>query len=521
MDLKILPFTVTWTQILLTLAGFLIMRVFWGYLKLWLYLQSLKKKGAEVYFQFPLGKIHQSRAATKKGDTFLWFKETIQKKPDLRIMASHFATKPLVYLVDPQLGKVFLSDTSKVIKSPMFGPLANLLQQGLLLSEGSQWKKHRKTLSTTFRYDFIISHLPTIVNTAREIFSREIEAQKGKNINILSLYQMITGELVFRIFFGEDLEGVTIDGIPPTSFLPNLLEVTLNNARSPENILFGMKGVKLGLFKRNRDYFEKSGKFLSFCNEMIHLKRQKLERKGNTSGAEAPDLLTLLLQGQKEQKGTSDEYSDEEILHEFVTFFFAGMDTTGHMMTLATYFFSQQSEEVQKAVLKEANELAQAGANLTSELLHKAETIHAFLKETLRMVPPTPNLLPREVVTETLQIEDLTIKKGTMVNVPFVAYNYNPKYHPDPYRFNMYRWIQGHPDFEEAVQKNPFIYTPFSAGPRNCIGQHLAMMEGKIIWSIFLSTYNFTVPAEYKMHYKVTTLYGPRETLYIDIEKKK
>ena len=413
------------------------------------------------------------------------------------------ATNPLVYLVDPQLAKVFLSDTSKYAKSPMFGPLSQLLQQGLLLSEGNQWKKHRKTLSTTFRYDFIISQLPLIADTARHILSKEIEAQKGKNVHIFALYQMITGELVFRIFFGEVLEGVTIDGMAPTAFLTSLLEQAVNVARSPENILFGMKGVKLGLFKRDRIYFEKSKKFLAFCTEMIQLKKKKIEEQGSTAGGAASDLLTLLLQGQKEDKGTKDEFSDEEILHEFVTFFFAGMDTTGHMLGFATYYFSQQSEEVQRAVMREADELAQAGSNISSELLNKAET-----------------MFPRTVVAEKLQIEDLTLKKGTMVNTLFLANNFNPKYHPDPYRFNMNRWIQGHPDFEEVVQKNPFIYTSFSAGLRNCIGQHLAMIEGKIIWSIFLSTYKFAVPAGYKMQFKIATLYGPRETLYLDIEKK-
>ena len=225
-----------------------------------------------------------------------------------------------------------------------------------------------------------------------------------------------------------------------------------------------MKGVKLGLFKRDRVYFEKSKKFLAFCTKMIQLKKKKIEEKGSTAGGAAPDLLTLLLQGQKEDKGTKDEFSDEEILHEFVTFFFAGMDTTGHMLGFATYYFSQQSEEVQRAVMREADELAQAGSNISSELLNKAETIHAFLKETLRIAPPAAAVFPRTVVAEKLQIEDLTLKKGTMVNTLFLANNFNPKYHPDPYRFNMNRWIQGHPDFEEVVQKNPFIYTPFPAG---------------------------------------------------------
>ena len=46
------------------------------------------------------------------------------------------------------------------------------------------------------------------------------------------------------------------------------------------------------------------------------------------------------------------------------------------------------------------------------------------------------------------------------------------------------------------------------------------MIEGKIIWSNFLSTYKFAVPAGYKMQFNIGTFYGPRETLYLDIEKK-
>lgn len=507
--------TATWSQLLYTILGILLLRLGWKYLRLWLFLQSLKKKGVEIYFKFPVGLYQKINADTKiKGDAFSWYKESVQHNPELRLLATHAASKPIIILLDPNLVKAFLSDPSKAKKSPVFDPLFPLMQHGLIFSEGNQWKKHRKTLSAIFRYDFIISQLPTIVNTARHIFSREIEAQKGKNIDILDLYQMITGELVFRLFFGEDLEGSEIDGLPPTRYLANLLELGGSNARSPENLLLGAKGTRLGLFKRNRDYIAQTKRFLTFCSEMIKAKKKKLESEGAGS---VPDALTLLLQAQSNEKG--DKFSDEEILHEFITFFFAGMDTTGHLLTMATYFFAKQSEKVQRAVMKEANELSQAGINITSDLINKSEVIHAFLKETLRLASSAMLLFPREITAD-MQLEDLVIPKGTMMNVSFVTNNYNPKYHPDPYRFNMNRWIQGHADFEDAAQKNPFIATPFSAGPRNCIGQHLAMIEGKIIWSIFLSAYNFTVPAGYEMHYKLGMLYEPREVLYLDIEKK-
>ena len=516
-----LPFlNLSWAQLLLTVIGLLILRECWKYLRLWLYLQGLKKKGAEIYFKPPIGMAMKYANDAKRGDAFAWFKESIQKNPKLRFLASHYLDKPLIYLADPTLIKAFLADPSKTAKAFIFGPLLPLLENGLVFSNGNQWKKHRKTLSTIFEYGFIMSQIPTIVNTARHIFSKEIEAKKGKHIDILDLYQMITGELVFRIFFGEELEGATIDEEPLTSYLASLLELGFYNARAPENILFGVRGIKLGLFKRNRDYMHKSQKFLSFCKELIQLKKKKLEENpGNQKPGTKSDLLTLLLQGQKQSKGTADEFSDEEILHDFITFFFAGMDTTGHMLTMATYYFAKQSEEVQNAVLKEANEFSQAGVNITGDLINKYETIHAFFKETLRLGTPATVLILRDVVA-TQQVEDITLRKGSMVNAAFVANNHNPEIYREPYRFNMYRWIPESPDFEEEVRKHPFNFIPFSAGPRNCIGQHLAILEGKIIWSIFLSTYKYTVPSDYEIHFKFGSMNGPREVLYLDIEKK-
>ena len=512
-------FDLSWFQILFTVIGLFVLRVVWKYVKLWIYLQSLKKKGGVVYFNPPLGLGKKFADDEKNGDAYAWFKETVQKNPDLRLLASHFADTPFVFIVDPVLIKAFLTDTSKSVKASILSPLKLIMREGLLFSHGNQWKKHRKSISTIFRYDFITSQFPTIVKTARHIFTREIEAQKGKHIHILDLYQMITGELVFRIFFGEDLEGAAIDGVPPTSYLAEILELGGVICRSPDNILFGEKGVKLGISKRSRDFLQKSKRFVNFCKEMIANKKKKLEEGGGKGGKGGSDLLTLMLQDQKQNKGTPDEFTDEEILYEFITFFFAGMDTTGHMIAMATYFLAKQSEEVQRAVMKEANELSQAGVDITSELLNKCEIIHAFLKETLRLASPAMFLLPREV-TEGHSIEDLTLMKGTMVNTAFITNNYNPRLYKDPYKFNMNRWIQGHPDFDEGVNKNPFNFTPFSAGPRNCIGQHLAIIEGKIIWSIFLSTYNFTIPANYEMKYKFGTLYEPKDILYLDIEKK-
>eukprot|EP00331_Platyophrya_macrostoma_P007181 CAMPEP_0176414484 /NCGR_PEP_ID=MMETSP0127-20121128/5281_1 /TAXON_ID=938130 /ORGANISM="Platyophrya macrostoma, Strain WH" /LENGTH=92 /DNA_ID=CAMNT_0017794383 /DNA_START=214 /DNA_END=489 /DNA_ORIENTATION=+ len=90
---------------------------------------------------------------------------------------------------------------------------------------------------------------------AKDVFEKELTESKGKNVNILDVYQRITGELVFQVFFGEDLQQIDIEGMNPTKYLEKLMKLFMANVFSPENILFGVPGVKLRLFKRNRELF--------------------------------------------------------------------------------------------------------------------------------------------------------------------------------------------------------------------------------------------------------------------------
>ena len=57
------------------------------------------------------------------------------------------------------------------------------------------------------------------------------------------------------------------------------------------------------------------------------------------------------------------------------------------------------------------------------------------------------------------------------------------RHYKEPFKFKPERWLG---DNKEVLQNNPFVFIPFSSGPRNCIGQHLALIEAKVMIAFFL-----------------------------------
>ncbi|XP_033222170.1 cytochrome P450 4V2-like isoform X2 [Belonocnema kinseyi] len=89
------------------------------------------------------------------------------------------------------------------------------------------------------------------------------------------------------------------------------------------------------------------------------------------------------------------------------------------------------------------------------------------IKETLRINPSVPGL--GRVLTEEIEL-------GSKITMHVFTTHRDPEFWPDPSKFDPDRFLP-----ENSKGRHPYAYVPFSAGPRNCIGQKFAMVELKIV----------------------------------------
>jgi cytochrome P450 len=222
------------------------------------------------------------------------------------------------------------------------------------------------------------------------------------------------------------------------------------------------------------------------------------------TGATGDDLLSLLLRASEDDVGMSDEQVRDEAL----TLFLAGHETTSIALTWSWWLVARNPD----AEARLHDEVDALGGEPTTDDLPRLAYTRAVLDESIRLRPPAW-AIGRNAIADH-RAGDFTIPSGSVVVVSPWLLHHDERWWPDAPAFRPERWLS------ERPEGSRFAYVPFGGGPRRCIGEPFALMEGTLVLATIARRWRLrTVSDGWPALQPVVTL-RPRGGLRMRVERR-
>lgn len=408
-------------------------------------------------------------------DAMYFMKNNVDKYgPLLRLWMFH---KLVILCINPKQLEVLLSSTKHITKNSLYQFLDTWLGSGLLLSSGQKWFSRRKVITPTFHFK-ILEQFVEIFDQQSAILVEKLKVHSGGNgFNISPYVTLAALDVVCETAMGTKVNAQNDPNneyVVAVSDITNILSNRFANGLYFNDTIFSI----LSPYQKRRQ---------SECVKILHAFTEKiikehrsalLKNKAEQQCHEDDDigtkkkmaLLDVLLQSTINGK----PLSNEDIREEVDTFMFEGHDTTTSGICFALYCISRHPK-VQQKLFEEIHRVIgdDMSKPITYRDLQELKYMECAIKEALRLYPSVP-VIGRHLL-EDLEIDGKIFPAGADVVIPMYLLMRNPEIYPNPEGYIPERYA-----VDKTTEKgNSYAYIPFSAGPRNCIGQKFAMLEMK------------------------------------------
>lgn len=353
-----------------------------------------------------------------------------------------------IYVLDPRVLKtVLLDEVANFPKSPLSQRLLTpMLGSGLLTAELGEWRWQRRAAAPAFR-----ANDTTFKERVAEIVSKHVRTWRdGQTIDAMSAMSRLTFEIILETMLGG-AAAVDADemGRQFATYMESLGRPSLAD-------ILGAPPWLRTLASRD------GGRSVRFMREAVDA-MIAARRKGPARD----DLVQLLLDARDRETGRS--MTDAELRDNLLTFLAAGHETTALALTWSLYLASLD-RTCARRIRGEAEAAHNAPHSIAGDGLSYTRNV---VREAMRLYPPVP-VLTRACASAT-RLGGHEVRKGDIVVVPIYALHRHRTHWRDPDYFEPERFN------DMSADRLRYIYAPFGAGPRVCIGAAFALTEATIV----------------------------------------
>ncbi|XP_058808639.1 cytochrome P450 4c3-like [Phymastichus coffea] len=390
----------------------------------------------------------------------------------------YFSTGYL-HLKKPHQIEVILKSQTLIKKASTYAYLSEWIGNGLVTSTGDIWHRQRRLLTPAFHFA-VLDQFSDIIADKVKILNDSIRAlvdeQPARAVNIFPMAIKFTLDASCRTIMGLDLDVQRKGDNEYVEALHRFVNLTTERYFS----FWLWSDFLYDLTTQGKSYRRSIKTMHDFTFKVMDKKIKMRKQRANANGKGQPSEdsrysdVTPFLDRLIDLSETGDKpLTLQEVREQLDTFMFASHDTTGIAISYALFCLANSPEAQEKAYSEISEVVGSSHETPTKQQLARLKYLERAIKESLRIFPSAP-FISREL-THDVEIDGIVVPRGIEVQMLILQMHWDPEIWNDPAKFDPDRFLP-----ENSAGRHAYSYIPFSAGPRNCIGQKFAMLLMKI-----------------------------------------
>ncbi|CAJ1384543.1 unnamed protein product, partial [Effrenium voratum] len=441
-----------------------------------------------------------------------------------------FGPKSFMVVSDPQILKHILRENVFNYDKGVLGEvLEDVMGKGLIPADFETWRVRRRAIVPGFHQKWLNFQVSEFGRAGQLLVkSLRAAAAAGKAVDMEERFGSVALDIIGKSVFNYEFGSVEGESPVVKAAIQSLREVE-HRAQTPlQYWKFPLMDL---LVERQREFTENMKLLNDALNKCIsqaladrsEADLEELENRDYTK-MENPSLLRFLV----DMRGETT--SGKQLRDDMITMLIAGHETTASALTWALFELAQNPELLARLQKEVDSVMGVEGHECpTYEDIKSMELLRLTMAESLRMYPEPPLLIRRALDEDTLPAGATGNETKVLRGMDFFVSVYNlhrdEKYWPhantfDPDRFKRKYTnpdIPGWDGYDPAKWKGQlypneiaadYAFLPFGAGPRKCVGDAFAMLEGSVTLAIVVRNFDFSFAAPTADPSKVGTCTG-------------
>ncbi|XP_018596411.2 cytochrome P450 3A30-like [Scleropages formosus] len=407
-----------------------------------------------------------------------------------KIWGFYDARQPMLAIMDLGMIKtILIKEFYSLFTNRRNFVLNGPLYDAVNVAEDEEWRRIRTALSPSFTSGRLKEMFPLMKKHCNTLVkSLQRKAERDEAVEMKESFGAYSMDVVTSTAFSVDIDSLNN---PKEPFVTNIKKMLKLTFFSPLILFVAFFPFMTPLLhKLDFAFFPSSVTDFFYAS----LRKIKAERKAKVHENRV-DFLQLMVDSQIPENGSAKNdneslkgLTDHEILSQSMIFIFAGYETSSSSLTFLAYNLAT-NPDVMKKLQNEIDKVFPNKAPVTYDEMMQMEYLDMVFNETMRIFPVAARL--ERVCKKTVEINGITIPKGTAVVIPTYCLHRDPDLWTDPEVFKPERFSK-----ENKESIDPYAYMPFGVGPRNCIGMRFAIVLIKLAIVEILQNFNIVTCKE-------------------------